>query len=390
MRHLKRNRVTLLAGCIGVAAGLVFWLGAPPGPTAATTSAPVPGQQIESGTVRHVVDRPGVGTAYVADRAGSDVLSVTINDVTSNAPTEGEVTNPAISESGTVAWAEDQTSIKVWNPRTDELTTLNRPESTSAVFSPTFVTNSKLAAVGQQPVSGVPGEDDGLNNLFEIGLDEGAWKPLTSFAATATDWTAVRTPVATPAGDVLFVRVHGDSQATVQPGFELWTTSETGEHRVTRLPGEMYLAGYRNDTLMWNAPSETCDDWGLFAETSNGLEQVGCGAVLADPLEAVDPDMEADEHSDFESPPAHEQGDLAVIIGDFASKDQAAAVEAQMREVPRQRVATHDSLPHAVAPGAWVVVRPVPLGMSPDDALDEVRREVPAHAEMAFIVSVGG
>jgi hypothetical protein len=58
--------------------------------------------------------------------------------------------------------------------------------------------------------------------------------------------------------------------------------------------------------------------------------------------------------------------------------------------VPRQRVATHDSLPHAVAPGAWVVVRPVPLGMSPDDALDEVRREVPAHAEMAFIVSVGG
>jgi hypothetical protein len=389
MRPGKRNRVALLAGCVGVAAGMVSWLGSSSVP-GAVVAAPIPGEQTESGTVRHVVERPGVGTAYVVDRQGSDMLSVTIHDVTRTAPTEGEVTNPAISESGTIAWAEDQSSIKLWNPRTDELTTLNRPESTSAVFSPTFVSNSKIAAVGQQPVAGLPGEDDGLNNLFEVGLDEGVWKTLTSFSGTTTDWTAVRTPVATPEGDVLFVRVHGNSQATAQPGFELWTTSAAGARRVTRLPGEMYLAGYRGDTLMWNAPSETCRDWGLFESTSDGLEQIGCGAVLADPLEAIDPDLDIEDAPDFAAPPAHEQGDLAVIVGDFDSEDEATAVEAQLRDAPRQRVATHDLLPQAVAPGAWVVVRPVPPGMSPDDALDEVRRELPAYAEMAFVVSVDG
>jgi len=388
MMHKKGNRVALLAGCLGVAAGMMSWLGSSSEP--AVLAVPAPGEQTESGTVRHVVDRPGVGTAYVVDREGSDTLSVTIHDVTRTAPTEGEVTNPAISESGTVAWAEDQSSIKLWNPRTDELSTLNRPEATSAVFSPAFLSNSKIAAVGQQPVAGVPGEDDGLNNLFEIGLEGGVWKPLTSFAATTTDWTAVRTPVVTSKGEVLFVRVHGDSQATEQPDFELWSTSRAGAHRVSRLPGEMYLAGYRGDTLMWNAPSETCDDWGLFEATPGGLEQVGCGAVLADPLQAVDPDLDVEEAPDFAAPPSHGQGDLAVIVGDFASEGEAAAVEAQLRDAPRQRVAMHDLLPQAVAPGAWVVVRPVPEGMSPDDALEEVRHEIPAYAEMAFVVSVGG
>jgi hypothetical protein len=277
----------------------------------------------------------------------------------------------------------------VWNPRTNELSTLGRPPSTSAVFSPTFVTYRKIAAVGQLPVPGIPGEDDGLNNLFEIRLDEGAWMPLTSFAGTSTDWTAVRTPVATSDGEVLFVRVHGNSQATTEPVFELWTTSGGGAHRQTQLPGEMYLAGLSGDILMWNAQSETCADWGLFEGTPEGLEQVGCGAVLADPLGAVDPDLENEEPADFNAPPDHSEGDLAVIVGDFPSKGQAAEVESQLSRAPRQRVVTHVSLPHVVAPGAWVVVRPVPFGMSADDALKEIRHELPAFAEMSFVVSVG-
>ncbi|HEX5701287.1 MAG TPA: hypothetical protein VFX77_11610, partial [Rubrobacter sp.] len=297
------------------------------------------------------------------------------------------VTNPAISESGTIAWAEDQTSIKVWNPRTNELSTLNRPASTSAVFSPTFVSNRKLAAVGQHSVSGVPGEDDGMNNLFEIDLQEGAWRPLTTFVGTSTDWTALRTPVTTSNGDVLFVRVHGDSQATTEPVFELWTTSGRGAHRQAELPGEMYLAGLSGDNLMWNAPSGTCDDWGLFEGTPDGLEQVGCGAVLADPLGAVDPDLQPKKSADLDAPPT--RGDLAVIVGDFPSEKQAAEVEARLSRAPGQRVVTHDSLPHAVAPGAWVVVRPVPSGMSVDDALNDIREELPAFAEMSFVVSVG-
>jgi hypothetical protein len=389
MRHFMRNRVALLAAGIGIVAGMVSWLGTPSEEAAGIVSPPAPGQQIESGIVRHVVERPGVGTAFVVDHDGPDVLNVTIDGATKAPPTEGEVTNPAISESGTVAWAEDQARIKVWDPRTDEVTTLNRPDSTTAVFSPTFVTNDRIATVGQQAVPGVPGEDDGLNNLFEMDLNEGTWEPLTSFAGALTDWTAVRTPITSPEGDVLFIRVRGDSQATTQPGFELWTTSGEDVRRVTKLPGEMYLAGFSGDRLMWNAPSEACDDWGLYQETPGGLEQVGCGAVLADPLDAVDPDLEHEEHVDFAVPTPQAEGDLGVIVGDFASEGQAAAAESQMRDVPGQRVVTHDSLPHAVAPGAWVVLRPVPQGMSPDDALKDVRHEVPSYAGMAFIVPLG-
>ena len=384
-----RKRVVLFAAAIGIAAGMVSWFGAPSEEAAGISARPVPGQQTVSGIIRHVVERPGVGTAFVADHAGPDELNVMIDGATQTLSTEGEVTNPAISESGTVAWAEDQARIKVWDPRTDEVTTLSRPDSTTAVFSPAFVTNDTIATVGQQPVAGVPGEDDGLNNLYEVDLDEGTWEPLTSFAGTLTDWTAVRTPVVSPDGDVLFVRVRGDSRATAQPVFELWTTSGEKAHRVTKLPGEMYLAGFSGDTLMWNARSGACDDWGLYEATSDGLEQVGCGAVLADPLDAVDPDLEHEEHVDFAGPATHAEGDLGVIVGDFASEDQAAAVESQLRNVPGQRVVTHDSLPHAVAPGAWVVLRPVPQGMSPDDALGQVRNELPEFAEMAFITSVG-
>ena len=233
-----------------------------------------------------------------------------------------------------------------------------------------------------------------MNNLFEIGLDEGAWRPLTSFVGTSRDWTALRTPVTTSNGEVLFVRVHGDSQATTEPVFELWTTSGGGAHRQAELPGEMYLAGLSGDTLMWNALSKTCDDWGLFEGTPDGLEQVGCGAVLADPLGAVDPDLQNEQSADFNSPPADlnaqpDRGDLAVIVGDFPSKKQAAEVEARLSRASGQRVVTHVSLPHVVAPGAWVVVRPVPSGMSADDALNDIRHELPAFAEMSFVVSVG-
>ncbi|MGH2701768.1 MAG: hypothetical protein ACRDJT_01335 [Actinomycetota bacterium] len=390
MRYFKRNRVVLLAAGIGIAAGMVSWVGAPSEEAAGVSARPVPGQEVESGIIRHVVERPGVGTAFVADHAGPDDLSVEIDGVTRTVPTEGEVTNPAISESGTVAWAEDQARIKVWDPRTDEVTTLNRPDSTTAIFSPAFVTNDTIASVGQQPVPGVPGEDDGLNNLFEVNLDEGAWEPLTSFSGTLTDWTAVRTPVVSPDGDVLFIRVRGDSQATAQPGFELWTTSGEATRRLTKLPGEMYLAGFSGNTLMWNAPSKACEDWGLYEATPDGLEQIGCGAVLADPLGTVDPDLEHEEHVDFAAPSAQAEGDLGVIVGDFASQDLAAEAESRMRDVPGQRVVSHDSLPHAVAPGAWVVFRPVPQGMSPDHVLDDVRHEVPAYAEMTFVVPMGG
>ncbi|MGH2752166.1 MAG: hypothetical protein ACRDK3_15030 [Actinomycetota bacterium] len=384
-----RNRLALLAALCGAVAGIGTWLAAPAEQAAGIAPLPSAGRPTDAGVVRHVVERPGVGTAFVEDRPGADLLRVTIGGDSKTAPTSGEVTNPAISESGSIAWAEDHSTIKLWDPHTDELTSLGRPQGTTAVFSPAFVTEDQIASVAQEPVPGVPGEDDGLNNLFEVDAVTGDWTALTAFEGRPDDWTALRTPVVAPAGDVLFVRVRGDSQATVPPTFELWSAGGEEALKIAQLPGEMYLAGFQENTRLWNAPSEFCDDWGLYEETANGLDRIGCGAVLADPLDAVDPDLEHEQHSDFAAPVGHAHGELGVMVGDFGSRAEAAAVAARMDQVAGLRVATHDSMPHAVAPGAWVVVRPVAPGISPEAALETVRRELPDLAGTVFIGPLG-
>ena len=382
---MTRTSLWLGAVVLGTVAGMGSWLIAPSQDATPPRSAPIVGQQISDGIVRQVIELAEGGTAVLKDRAGADELTVEIDGAEIAAPTSGEVTNPTLSPAGKLAWAEDHERIKVWNPRTNELTSLNRPPGTTAVFSPAFTAEDTIASVAQQPVAGVPGEDDGLNNLFEVDIEEGRWTALTDFDATLTDWTALRTPVATPEGDLLFVRVGGDSTATSPPVFELWVTSDEGTHRLSKLPGEMYLAGFDGDDLQWNASSDSCDDWGLFEEGETDLELIGCGAVLADSLTAVDPDLEHEEHSDFDAPPAHDGGTLAVIVGDLASRAEAVAVADRMSDAPGQHVASHESVPKLVGPGAWIIIRPVEHGTSPQEDLDQVRREVPGYEAMVWL-----
>lgn len=380
-----RKSLWLGAAVLGVVAGMGSWLIAPLQDAGAPRSAPIVGQQLSDGLVRQVLELPEGGAAVLKDRHGADELTVVIDGAVIAAPTSGEVTNPTLSPSGKLAWAEDHERIKVWNPRTNELTSLNRPRGTTAVFSPAFTAEDTIASVAQQPVAGVPGEDEGLNNLFEVDIDDGRWTALTDFGATLTDWTALRTPVATPEGDLLFVRVRGDSTATSPPAFELWTASDEGIQRLSKLPAEMYLAGFNGDDLQWNAPSGSCDDWGLFEEGETDLELIGCGAVLADSLTAVDPDLEHEEHSDFDAPPAHDGGALAVIVGDFASRAEAVAVVGRMSDAPGQHVASHESVPKLVGPGAWIIIRPVADETSPQEGLDQVRRELPGYEAMVWL-----
>ena len=340
----------------------------------------------ETGSVRHIAQVPGAGTVFVEDREGPDTLTVIVDGAIKTAPTTGEVTNPSMSPGGKLAWAEDHERIKVWNPRRDEVATLRQPEGTTAVFSPAFVGEDTLAAVGQEPVPGVPGEDDGLNNLFEVKIETGTWEAVTDFEADPVTWTALRTPVTTPDGNVVFVRVRGVSTATEEPSFELWESTGEGPRRLKVLPTETYLAGFHEGALRYNAPSDACDDWGLYEESADGLRFVGCGAVLADPLNVVDPDLEREEHSDFAAPPAHAiSDDVAVVIGDFRSRAAARRAALQVGDAPGQRISAHRDAPGAVAPGAWAVVRPVPEGTAAEDELARVRRAAPALAAKAFL-----
>ena len=65
------------------------------------------------GVVRHISSRPGVGTAYVRDRKGGDlVVSVTGRGVRRYS-THGEALQPSLSAHGDVVWAEVAGALRI-------------------------------------------------------------------------------------------------------------------------------------------------------------------------------------------------------------------------------------------------------------------------------------
>ncbi|MGH2736338.1 MAG: hypothetical protein ACRDKZ_12215, partial [Actinomycetota bacterium] len=339
----------------------------------------------DGASVRHIARAPGVGTAYVTDEAGSDKLVMVTEEGTLELSGAGEITNPSFSPDGKVAWAEDHRVLKVYEPETQKVTEIEPPERASAIFSPVFTDEDSLTSVVQEPVPGVPGEDEGLNNLFAIDLGTQSWSEVTTFTVGGDDWNALRTPVVKPDGSVLFVRVHGSAFATKAPAFELWTAGANGAEKLSDLPAETYLAGWGEGAPLWNAPSEECADYGLFQETAAGLEAIGCGAVLADPLNATDPDLLVDEHA-LEGDVALEADvALAVVIGDFGARADAEEVLERLAAAQGQMVASHQDAPEAIRPGGWAVVRPVAANTDPTAALDAARAELPDLAEQMWI-----
>ncbi len=98
------------------------------------------------------------------------------------------------------------------------------------------------------------------------------------------------------------------------------------------------------------------------------------------------PDLEREEQADFAAPPAHERSDgVAVIVGDFPVRSAAQRALRALSDAPGQRVAGHREAPAAVAPGAWVVLRPVDEGIAPEAALEAVRKAAPGLADHAFL-----
>jgi hypothetical protein len=337
--------------------------------------------------LRHVSVSPGQGTAYIEDRATGDSVVAITPVGTTRFEAEGEATHPAWSPDGRLAWVEDFKTMKLAVPGETRVAELEAPRSATGIFSPVFV-GRRVVAVAQEPVTeNVLTEDDVLNNLYSSDAS-GNWKRLTDFAVTGERWSAIRTPVITPAGDLLFVRIHGDYTQTRPPKFELWMVSGDDARMIRRLPTEMYLAGFRQGRLMWNVYSQTCGDWEILAEDPNrGLRHVGCGAVMVDPVNLVDADLEVQEHAaPAEASSTSSSGSdasLAVVIGDFTSRDRAADVAELVRG---SRVLSHRAAPAAVRPGAFVVA--VEIEGDPTAALSEVRRTVPALKDRTFLAPV--
>ena len=348
-------------------------------------------------TIRHVAAAQGLGTAYVVDRAGGDVLVVVTADGTTRLPQGGEITHPTWSPGGDLAWATG-TSIAVRAADSGEITHRRSPVPGGTVFSPVFLSARRLAAVVSAPPSDRVPEGERLGNLWATRVGGSHWHRLTNFEADIDRWVTVRTPIAHGDG-VDFVRVVGRGSAARPPHFELWRYERGMARRIADLDGERYLAGLVGDRLVWNVPDPSRARHTLAVDGPSGLRTIGCGAVMTDPIDSVDPDRRAGsgvhvpargDWPELETASSDHAEEVAVIVGDFAvSGDAAAVVEAIRSAFPGSQVEVVDSAasPLAIRPGVFGALLHLPPDADPTAALADFRARLPEYASNSWIVT---
>ena len=350
------------------------------------------------GVIRHVTSTPGAGTAYVKDRKGSDTLIAVSPQGVSEILASGEVTHPTLSASGDLVWAEDFRALKMSSADGRLVKTIAPPKGSTAVFSPLFTRPNELIAVVQEPVEGDTGEDDSLNNLYRYDIDSDTWTRITAFQATAENWSVLRTPVLAQDGAVYFVRLQGIASETRPPSFELWSLRGNAVSKVRDLPKEMYLAEMNDRGLLWNIYDDI--EWRLFLESGTGLVDLGCGAVMVDPRAQPDPDIPREDPAmnrrgsreagtAGSSSASLASGEMAILVGDFSSRQGAEAVASRL-QIQGVAIVDHRAAPLAIAPGAWGVATRLPVNADLTLALDEFRRRFPDYTERTWIVSLAG
>jgi hypothetical protein len=348
-------------------------------------------------TIRHVAASEGIGTAYVVDRAGGDVLVAVTPERTIRLLRRSEISHPAWSPAGDLAWATGS-SIAVRDGGTGRIVQLRSPVSGGRVFSPVYLTARTLvAAVSSPPSHRVP-EGERLGNLWATRIDRPRWRRLTDFRAGADRWVTVRTPVVRDHG-IDFVRVVGRGSVARMPRFELWRLEHGAARRVATLGEERYLAGLVGGRLVWNVPEPRRGRYTLAVEDRGGLRTIGCGEVTVDPLDAVDPDrrggrgIHVPARGDWPELEAASDGhaeEIAVIVGDFAAPAEAEAVATTIRAAfPGSRVDVVDSTeaPLAIRPGVFGALLHLPLDADPTAALADFRRLLPEYAPNSWIVT---
>jgi hypothetical protein len=335
---------------------------------------------------RHVASSPA-GVAYVRDRVGRDDVVVSAGGSRRVLPQQGEAMHPAWGPNGRLAWGVDDDLAVM--ARSGRVRTIPGPLPGGMVIAPAFEGRGLVAAVAAGPTAVVP-EDEWSDDLWRLSAR--GWRRVTHFPAGPDRWTAIRTPMTAPDGSVRFVVVAGRASATGIPRFSLWQLADGRAVRLRSLPGEMYLAGFDGGGRpLWNVPDRANERW-LVRDDSGTL--VGCGAVAVDPIDGVDPDRTGHAAPARDATIAqHEIGDpveVALLVGDFASKTAAAVVADRLTN------AYHGAVPidlleggassAVLAPGAWGVV--VRLGAATDGGpeLAGLRALVPDLAGHTWIV----
>jgi hypothetical protein len=350
------------------------------------------------GVVRHVSSRPGVGTAYVRDRRGGDlVVSVTGHGI-GRYSTHGEALQPSLSPRGDLVWAE-RSGLRFVEAGTRAPRPIAGPIRGGMTFSPVFASASRIvAAVAAPPTTSVP-EDEYLSNLWRYDLRSSRWVRVTHFSGGADRWTIVRTPFVAPDGSIQFVRMSGRASVDRAPRYELWRLIGNAARKLRVLPGEMYLAGFDGYARLWNIREGATGAWLIRRDRGDGsLEDVGCGAVMVDPLDRTDPDVRSGARRPATSPiggidamtlPGSSASD-AILVGDFSSvaaaDDASATIGAAFGSPPS--IVDAKTQPAIVRPGVWAVLIPITLGADAEAELARFRAAVPAFAGWSWIVSV--
>lgn len=346
--------------------------------------------------VKHIAVSQGAGVAYVVDRTGDDDVVIVTPEGTRRLPQTTEVTHPAWSPRGDLAWAT-ATSIAVLDAGTGRVQRMPAPVDGATVFSPVFLSARRVAAVVSLPPTAKVPEGERLGNLWVTRLGGQGWRRVTSFTAGTDRWVTVRTPIVHQ-GAVHFVKVVGRASATRQPRFELWKLDHGVARRVAQLSEERYLAGSRGSRLVWNVPDAATGRQIVALEGPEGLREIGCGSVMTEPLDVVDPDRRAGSghvppRGDWPelAPSAPSQvEEIAVIVGDFATSAEAAQVADAIRlAFPSSRVDVVDSsiAPSAIKPGVFGALLHLPEDADPTAAMAEFRSKLPAFVSNSWIVT---
>ena len=224
---------------------------------------------------------------------------------------------------------------------------------------------------------------------------------MTHFTAGDDRWSTIRTPVVVGPGIVEFVRITGSGTATALPSFSLWRLGDGGVTRIRALPDERYLAGSDGVTRVWNVPDRITGNWRLVREDSSGrLRDVGCGAVMVDPLDRPDPDKEpvATEPQPPDTSPAGAASadgaadpEVAILVGDFSSRGSADAAAVQIKgaygaDAPVE-VVDSEAAPGTIQPGVWAAILRIPAGEDRGGALAEFRRRLPSYEAWSWVVT---
>lgn len=350
----------------------------------------------EQGRIRHIAVRPGVGTAYVIDRVGADIVIAMTRAGSDVLPQVAEASNPTWSSSGRLAWSTGS-AILIRNPVSGKIDQLPSPVRGADVFAPVFMSDHRIAAVvSERPNDRVP-EGERLNDLWSTDVAETRWRPLTHFRARGDHWVAIRTPIAR-AGGIDFVRISARGSSTAAPTFELWRYAHGTASRVRRLDGERYLAGRLRGQLIWNRPDPLHGRHLLQIERAGVMRTVGCGAVLVDPIDVPDPDRRSGSsyvplREDRPDPGMGSDASveaISVIVGDFQAMADARAVVAEIqRAYPRSlvEVIENEDAPLAIRPGVFGALLHLPSDADPAASIAAFRAALPAYASNSWIVT---